>query len=92
MKFTQPAIPVERKPQNESLWAMELAYQKGQQALIHEKSRELVLRRLFFTIYIALVIMMAGWGVYFYHLYKRNVLVKTANELRQSSAGVNNVR
>ena len=66
---------------------MEVAYQEGQQALIHEQSKELVLRRLFFTIYIALVIMMAGWGVYFYHLYKMNVSLKTDRAVVQGSAG-----
>jgi len=65
---------------------MEVAYQEGQQALIHEQSKELVLRRLFFTIYIALVIMMAGWGVCFYHLYKSNVLLKTDKGVVQTYA------
>lgn len=78
----------ERKNKNESMWAAELAYQQGEKALMQEQSKEIALRHLFFGLYIASMISIVAWGIYFYRLYKIRQSPQTDNSLKISGSSI----
>jgi len=79
MKSTPTSAAREPQSRYAPLWALELAYQQGEQELIKEEGRELTLRRLFFSSYIIAILALAGWGIYFCHLYKLRLSPGTGN-------------
>ncbi|HEX9510676.1 MAG TPA: hypothetical protein VF939_09340 [Puia sp.] len=87
-KTTQTTLAAgEPKSRDEPMSALELAYQQGQQALIKEQDRELLLRRFFFSSYIALALALVGWSIYFYHLYKIKMRLSPKTDISSQNFG-----